>query len=125
MSMKANEKQAETNLSSAMTGSMNDPIIQLVLQFNAALNAGDVDAMMRLMTRNCVFENTDPPPDGMRYVGQDAVRAFWETFFRASREPNIQVEEIFAMGERCVMRWTYRWSTCRGTRAPGEWISTP
>jgi ketosteroid isomerase-like protein len=112
--MKANERQVEMNRSSAMTDSVNDPIIQLVLQFNTASNSGDVDAMMRLMTQDCVFENTDPPPDGTRYVGQAAVRAFWEAFFLASREPTIHVEEIFALGERCVMRWNYRWIDAQG-----------
>lgn len=97
---------------------LTDPIIQLVLQFNAALNEQYVDAMMRLMTQDCVFENTAPPPDGRRYVGQSAVRAFWETFFRTSREPRIEVEEIFALGERCIMRWTYRWVDAQ--RRPGH-----
>lgn len=96
------------------TSTPTDPVVQLVLQFNAALNEQDVDAMMRLMTHDCVFENTHPPPDGRRYVGQAAVRAFWETFFRTSREPRIEVEEIFALGERCVMRWTYRWVDAPG-----------
>jgi len=91
-----------------------DPTLQLVVRFNDALNAQDVDAMMRLMTEDCVFENTSPAPDGARYAGQPAVRAFWEEFFRSAREPRIEIEEIFALGERCVMRWTYRWRDARG-----------
>jgi ketosteroid isomerase-like protein len=83
--------------------------IQLIMCFNDALNAHDSDGMMRLMTEDCVFENTDPAPDGMRYEGQQAVRAFWEGFFRASRESRIEVEEIFALRDRCIMRWMYRW----------------
>ncbi|CAG1772762.1 partial limonene-1,2-epoxide hydrolase, partial [uncultured bacterium] len=43
---------------------MSEQIIQLVTRFNDALNARDVDAMMRLMTDDCVFENTFPAPDG-------------------------------------------------------------
>jgi len=99
---------------------LTDPIIQLVLQFNAALNEQDVDAMMRLMTQDCVFENTAPPPDGSRYAGQSAVHAFCETFFRTSREPSIEVEEIFALGERCIMRWTYRWVDAQGKPGIGR-----
>ncbi len=99
---------------SAKAGSVTDPVVQLILQFNAALNAQNVDAMMRFMSADCVFENTDPPPDGRRYAGQPAIRAFWENFFSTSREPRIEVEEIFAMGERCIMRWTYRWVDAQG-----------
>ena len=32
--------------------------------FNDALNRHDVDAVMALMTDDCVFENTWPAPDG-------------------------------------------------------------
>ncbi len=42
------------------------------------------------------------------------MRAFWEEFFRSSLEPKIEIEEIFAAGERCVMRWVYRWVDSRG-----------
>ena len=91
---------------------------QLIIRFNDALNAQDVDAMMQLMTEDCVFENTDPAPDGRRYEGQPSVRAFWEDFFRTSREPRIEIEEIFALGDRCIMRWTYRWLDEQGT--PGH-----
>jgi hypothetical protein len=84
-------------------------IIAIVSRFNQALNARDVDAMMRLMTHNCIFENTHPPPDGTRYEGQGAVRAFWEEFFRNTSQPRIDVEDIFALGSRCVMKWQYHW----------------
>lgn len=81
----------------------------LVIQFNDALNAHDVDAMMSLMSEDCVFENTYPPPDGERLAGKSVVRAFWERFFSESRSATITVEEIFACEDRCVMRWVYRW----------------
>ena len=91
-----------------------DPVIELVVRFNQALNRQEVDMMMRLMTEDCVFENTDPPPEGSRYEGQKAVRAFWEEFFRSSQEPGIEIEEIFTAGERCVMRWVYHWVGSQG-----------
>jgi ketosteroid isomerase-like protein len=91
-----------------------DPVIELVVRFNQALNCQDVGTMMGLMTEDCVFENTDLPPEGTRYESQKAVRAFWEEFFRSSREPGIESEEIFAAGERCAMRWVYRWVGLQG-----------
>jgi hypothetical protein len=88
--------------------------IELVRAFNDALNARDVDGMMRRMTDACVFENTYPAPEGTRYVGQAAVRAFWEKFFRDANEPRIEIKEIFACASRCVMRWRYAWTNASG-----------
>lgn len=91
-------------------------VIQLVSSFNDVFNAHDVDAMMRLMTEDCVFESTWPPPDGTRYVGQAPVRAFWREFFGASQDQTIEIEEIWADGNRCVMRWVYRWTEADGKK---------
>ncbi len=94
--------------------SPHGPVIDLVLAFNEALNRRDLDCMMRMMTADCVFENTAPPPDGARFAGQEAVRKFWQDFFQSSARSVIEPEEIFAMGDRCVMRWTYRWTDANG-----------
>lgn len=94
--------------------------LEVVLAFNAALNAGDVDGMMARMTADCVFENTEPPPDGERFEGQVAVRAFWEFFFSGAADPHIEIEEIFGADNssdedsRVVMRWLYSWQDERG-----------
>ena len=90
-----------------------DPV-QLVRRFNDALNAADINGMMQFLTVDCVFENTYPPPDGERFEGQAAVRAFWEEFFRASTRAQIVIEEIFAQADRCVMLWRYEWVDPQG-----------
>lgn len=92
----------------------------MVTDFNDALNAGDIEKMMACMTDDCVFENTYPAPDGERFEGQAAVRAFWAFFFAGAKNPHIQVEEIFAVdgppdgGGRVVMRWRYSWEDEHG-----------
>ena len=73
---------------------------------------------MRAMTDDCVFENTWPSPDGERHVGQEAVRGFWERFFRSSPNAAFETEETFASGDRCVVRWLYRWNGKDGS--PGH-----
>src|SRR5207248_10212567 len=78
-------------------------------RFGEAFNRHDVDAIMAYMTDDCVFENTSPSPDGERYEGAAAVRAFWERLFTASPHAHFQVEEAFACGDRAVVRWLYRW----------------
>ena len=87
-------------------------------RFTDAFNRHDVDAVMAAMTDDCVFENTSSPPDGERYQGQAAVRAFWERFFRSSPHATFAAEDVFAAGDRCVVRWVYRWRGEDG--APGH-----
>ncbi len=77
--------------------------------FNEAFNRHDVDAVMALMTDDVVFENTSPQPDGERFAGQDAVRAFWEEFFASSPQAHFEAEEIITAGDRCTVRWRYSW----------------
>jgi steroid delta-isomerase-like uncharacterized protein len=77
-------------------------------RFNEAVNRHDVDAVMALMTDDCVFENTNPPPDGRRYEGQEAVRAFWAKFFASNPDARFEAEEMVVMDDRCVVRWVYR-----------------
>ena len=83
--------------------------IATVHRFNEAFNRHDVDAVMALMTDDCLFDATRPPPDGERFEGQAAVRGFWEAFFARSPQARFETEELFAAGDRCVVRWLYRW----------------
>ena len=90
--------------------------LRVVIAFNEALNRHDTAAMMNLMTDDCVFENTDPAPDGTVYRGKDSVTKFWEEFFRQSPNAHIKIEEIFGVGLRCVMRWRYEWEDADGKK---------
>jgi ketosteroid isomerase-like protein len=63
-----------------------------------------------LLCDDSVFENTYPPPDGARSVGPAAIGAAFAEFFHASPSAKFQGEEIFATGDRCVVRWVYQWT---------------
>ena len=71
---------------------------------------------MALMTEDCVFDNTYPPPDGERFVGQAAVRQYWEEFFRSSPDAAFHAEEMIIHEDRCVVRWRYEWTAGDGSR---------
>ena len=88
---------------------MSDPTRAAVERYNDAFNRHDVDAIMRCMTEDCVFENTRPAPDGTRIHGQAAVRAFWDEFFARSPRAHFDTEELITAGDRCVVRWRYSW----------------
>jgi steroid delta-isomerase-like uncharacterized protein len=93
---------------------MSSHEVMLLNQFNDAFNDHDAERMMALMTDDCVFDNTFPPPDGTRYQGQAAVRQFWESFFRSSPQAHIDIEELFVSEGRGVQRWVYRWVDAQG-----------
>ena len=88
--------------------------LRLVMAFNEAFNRHDIQAMMRLMSSDCVFENTQPAPDGTTFRGKDVVAQFWQSFFNESPHAHIEIEDAFGMGEHCVLRWKYHWKNSAG-----------
>jgi ketosteroid isomerase-like protein len=87
---------------------LSSAAVDVVERFNAAFDAHDVDAVMALMSPDCVFEGT-APPDGDRYQGAADVRRAWERLFEASPAAQFSTEEIFGVGDRVVVRWRYEW----------------
>jgi ketosteroid isomerase-like protein len=90
--------------------------MRVVLEFNEAFNRHDVAGIIQLMSDDCIFESTFPAPDGTVYSGKEAVTNYWQDFFRGSPEAHIEIEEIFGMGERCIMRWRYNWVDMGGEK---------
>ena len=95
-------------MNGGVTDAQSIATLESVKRFNDAFNRHDVDAVMAAMTDDCVFENTNPAPDGKLFRGQAEVRAFWETFFQNSPDARFEAEELFAVNDRCVVRWVYR-----------------
>jgi ketosteroid isomerase-like protein len=103
------KKETQTGMVTETENSMTRLTLAAVEKFNLAFNRQDVDAVMTAMTEDCVYEDTYPQPDGTtRFEGANAVRAFWEKFFAAYPDALFETEEIFATGDRCVVRWIYR-----------------
>lgn len=57
-----------------------------------------------------------PPVNGAVYSGKEAVTRFWQDFFRESPQAHIEIEEIFGLGLRCMMRWRYDWVDAAGKK---------
>lgn len=89
--------------------------LTVVARFGTAFDAQDVDAVMAMMTPDCVFESTSPP-DGVRYEGQAAVRDAWTAFFAGSEGTEFVTESCAALGDHVVAQWRYSWSGA----APGH-----
>ena len=90
--------------------------IRVSLEFYEAFNRHDAAGMMKLISEDCLFEGSGPAPEGAAYSGKEAVTEFWQEFFRASPQAQIEIEEIFGLGMRCVARWKYSWVDAEGER---------
>jgi ketosteroid isomerase-like protein len=80
-------------------------------RFNAAFGRLDADAVMALMTEDCIFENTFPAPDGEQYAGARQVHEFWSRFFESTPSARFEAEETLVFGERAVVRWVFHWES--------------
>jgi uncharacterized protein (TIGR03086 family) len=94
------------------------PAHAAVARLSDAFGRQDVEAIMALMTPDCVFESTGPAPDGVRHQGAAAVRRVWEELFTQTQEAAFAEEESFVCGDRAVLRWRYSWTGDDGT--PGH-----
>ena len=77
--------------------------IRTVLAFHEARNRADQSAMLALVSEDCGLECPSPAPDGSFVSGGGAVVLFWLDFCPPGA--HMEIEEIFGMGMRCVLRW--------------------
>jgi ketosteroid isomerase-like protein len=83
--------------------------LAIVEAFGVAWGAHDLDETLALVTDDCIFESTEPGPDGVRYEGRDAIRQAWQPIFDDTHAV-FESEETFAMADRVVQRWRYSWA---------------
>ena len=81
----------------------------VLARFNDAFGRQDADAVMSLMTEDCVFENTFPAPNGERHVGARNVGEFWRRFFASTPSARFEAEETLVFGARAVVCWVFHW----------------
>ena len=80
----------------------------IVDRFNEVFNRHDADELASLLTSDTVFENTSPPPDGLRIEGREAVVQFWRDWFSRNSDSTFEAEDMIVCGNRAVVCWVYR-----------------
>jgi predicted SnoaL-like aldol condensation-catalyzing enzyme len=78
---------------------------RLALDLNKAFNLHDVEGMSKLIRDDCVLDDHSPAPDGAMYSGKEAIVRYWRDLFARSPHIRQEIEDIWGMGDRCVMRW--------------------
>lgn len=92
--------------------------VEFLQAFAAAWNRHDVDALMKFMTDDCVFEaSAGDDASGTRYEGAEAVREgfakAWETF----PDAHWGADRHFICGNRGVSEWIFTGTQADGKRA--------
>jgi len=100
-----------------MTSQLTDRGHESLLQaFADAWNRHDVDALMSMMTTDCVFEASGGESiDGERHEGQPAVLAAFIAVFEQYPDAQWADARHFVTGDRGVSEWTFT-----GTRKDGK-----
>lgn len=83
--------------------------LNIVGAFGEAWGRHDLEATLALITDDCLFDDTEPAPDGTRYQGREAIRKAWAPIF-ADINSRFEAEETFALGDRVVQLWRYSWA---------------
>ena len=92
--------------------------LQLLDRFADAWNRHDVDALMSMMTDDCVFEaSAGPDVNGQRSEGQTAVRAAYAAVFETFPDAHWEHPRHFVADNRGVSEWTFT-----GTRNDGQYV---
>ena len=92
-------------------------LIALLECFAEAWNRHDLDALMSMMTEDCVFEaSAGPEVAGARSQGQPAVRIAYAAVFDAFPDAGWTNPRHFIAGNRGVSEWTFTGTQRDGTR---------
>lgn len=85
--------------------------------FTDAWNRHDIDALMKAMTDDCVFEGAaGPDACGTRYEGREAVRAGFAQAWKTFPDAQWANGRHFVCGDRGVSEWTFIGTKADGTR---------
>ena len=89
---------------------------KLLREFAEAWNRHDLEALMSMMTDDCVFEaSAGNAVEGERHQGQQAVRAAYAAVFEQFPDAHWGDAHHFVAGDRAVSEWTFT-----GTRLDGQ-----
>lgn len=102
---------------------MSQPDVELLKAFSEALNRHDIDAVMSMMTDDCVFHAVAGPElQGKTFSGQAEVRQGLENAWKTAPDACWVDGEHFVVGDRGFSETTYKGMTTDGVRSEARMI---
>lgn len=93
---------------------VNEAFLQ---SFADAFNAHDLNAIMKAMTDDCVFQaSAGPDVEGETFRGQAEVRKAFENVFKTFPDAQWSNPRHLIIGERGISEWTFSGTKSDGTR---------
>jgi steroid delta-isomerase-like uncharacterized protein len=90
---------------------------RLLHAFAEAWNRHDLDALMSMMTSDCVFDaSSGNEVDGQRHEGQTAVRAAYAAVFEQYPDAKWGEARHMVVGDRGLSEWTFTGTLTDGKR---------
>jgi len=80
---------------------------QLLERFDVAWTAGDLDALMSLVTRDCVYSASVGPEPGTTYRGLDEVRRGFAEMLAYDQGRERRGGQAFVSGNKAVAEWSF------------------
>jgi steroid delta-isomerase-like uncharacterized protein len=82
--------------------------LSLLERFGAAWNAHDLDALLAMVTDDCVFETAaGAGAHGNRFIGKEALRGAFPMAWQTWPDARWEQATHFVCGERGVSEWTF------------------
>jgi steroid delta-isomerase-like uncharacterized protein len=98
-------------------GDSDADLLELLDRFADAWNRHDLEALMSVMTDDCVFDaSAGRQANGHRSQGHQAVRAAYAAVFEAFPDAHWANPRHFIAGNRGVSEWTFTGTRQDGTR---------
>jgi ketosteroid isomerase-like protein len=95
-------------MSHASPATADPNLLTLIDRFADAWNRHDLDALMAMMTDDCIFQaSAGPDVDGQRSEGQPAVRAAFAAVFDTFPDAHWASARHLVAGLRGVSEWTF------------------
>ena len=91
--------------------------IRTVLAFTEAFNRQDLQAMLNLVSEECLFQAPSPAPDGAVHKGKIAITQYWQEYFSSMARAHLRIEETFGFGFRCIILGRFDWVDATGMPA--------
>lgn len=102
---------------------MSQPTVEFLEAFSDALNRHDIDAVMEMMTEDCVFHAVAGPElMGKSFVGQGEVRQALENAWKTAPDAAWIDGEHFVVGDHGVSETTYCGTTTEGARSEARMV---